>query len=442
MNAGVWIGTLVIGLAALVGAIALYIRMTGGTNSGSDDKGDDAVAAAKGEPIRVGVLHSLRGTYAASEQTMVEAIDLAVKEINDAGGVKGRQIELFVADGNSDEHEFARMAEKLITEDKVSVIFGCWSSAARKQVAAVCEKHHNLLIYSCVYEGLEQSPNVIYAGGAPNQQLQPSAKWAYSQWDKRRFFLVGSDAVFSRAMNQILRDEVQKLGGTVVGEEYVALDGVEFAPIVAKIKQTKADVIFNMLDGTNSNFAFFHELRRSGVRAADVPTCWLGIGEEEMSTLPIKESIGDFSANPYFQSIESPANEQFLKRFRQRNKARVHVSDSTEASYCAVNLWKLAVEKAGSAAPTKVYEAARGQTYDGPEGRVRIDPNNLHAWRTVRVARMTDQLHFEVVFTTPKPVQPEPFPPTRTKEQWEKYLKSLYDGWGGRWEGPRISPPK
>ena len=197
INPGVWIGAGVIALAAIIGAIALILQMARHINDGSDDE-VDAAAAAKGAPIRVGVLHSQRGTYAMSEQTMIEAIDFAAKEINEAGGVLGRQIELKFADGESDEDIFARRAEKLIAEDKVSVIFGCWSSAARKRVAAVCEQHHNLLVYSCVYEGLEQSPNVVYVGGAPNQQLQPCVKFAFADRNKRRFFVVGSDAVFSR----------------------------------------------------------------------------------------------------------------------------------------------------------------------------------------------------------------------------------------------------
>ena len=227
----------------------------------------------------------------------------------------------------------------------------------------------------------------------------------------------------------------------MVGEEYVPLGGAEFGPIVAKIKEMKADVIFNTVDGV-SNFAFFHELRRADVRSSEVPTCWLGLGEEEMGSLALHEIVGDFTANPYFQSLETPANEQFLKRFRKHIPARRQVSDSTEASYCAVHLWRQAVEKAGSASLRKVYEAFRDQVCDGPEGRIRIDPTNLHAWRTIRVAEMTKNLHFEVALTTPNPVAPEPFPPSRSREAWAHYLNSLYEGWGQHWEGPRASKPR
>jgi urea transport system substrate-binding protein len=439
---GIWAGAAMIAVAATAGIVSQFNRLAD-ARSAPDGPEPPAPAPADpgppGKPIRVGVLHSLTGTLAGSERGMVEAIALAAEEVNEAGGVLGRPVELVVADGHSDGQEFARQAERLIAEERVAVLFGCWSSSARKRVAEVCGRHQQLLVYSAVYEGLEDDPWVVHVGGAPNQHLLPAAGWAYAGLGKRRFFLVGSDTVYSRVAHQILADGLKKLGAEVVGDEYVPLEGTQFGPVVHKLKSAKADVIFNTVDGT-SNAALFHALWDGGVRSAEVPTFWLSVGEEEMGSLPLGELVGDYASSPYFQTVETPENEAFLKRLRDRYPARLRVSDATEASYCGVHLWKRAVEQAGTTHPQKVREAFRGQAFDGPEGKVRIDPANLHAWRMARVARfgrVSDGLRFEVEFTSPRPVAPEPFPASRPRAGWEAYLGSLYTGWGDRWEAPR-----
>jgi urea transport system substrate-binding protein len=434
LKAGVWAGALTIVLAAVAGLFGLYYRMT---NSDAEVPAAAAIAPL-GTPIRLGVLHSLSGTFSGSERPMVDAIVMAAEEINRAGGVLGRKVELVLADGHSDEREFGILAEKLIVEDKVSAIVGCWSSSARRRTAAACEKHANLLIHASLNEGLEESPNTIYVGGAPNQQLQPAAKWAYAELHKSRFFLIGSDYLFSHACNQILRDILDKLKADVVGEEYVPLEGTEFGPLVKKVRDTKADIIFSTVDGS-SNIALFQALRAQGIRPADVPTVWLSLGDADMASLRLKDMVGDYSASPYFQTCDLPANVEFVKRFTtERYPGRTRIGDSTEASYCAVHMWKKAVERAGSAAPLKVREAFRGLTYDeAPEGPIRIDEKNLHAWRMARFARLDEQLKFEILFATARPVAPEPFPASRSRGAWQEYLRLLSKSWDGQWEAPR-----
>lgn len=428
---GIWAGGGIILLAAVIGLASQYNRFVAPSST------DPPAPEGEKEPIRVGVLHSTTGTFAHSERGMIDALALAAEEINASGGVLGRPIKLIHADGHSDEMVFRREAERLIKEEQVEIIFGCWSSSSRKQVADVCDQYKRLLVYSCAYEGLEEHPWVIYAGGAPNQQFGPVVIWAYGRLQKRKFFLVGSDFVYSRVSNQILKDDIKEIGGSVVGEEYVPLQGTSFGAIVEKIKASKADVIFNTVDGT-SNTSFFHAVWEAGVRSEEVPTFWLSGGEEEMSALPLSEIVGDYAAAPYFQTLESPTNQGFLKRLQARYPTRNRVSDSTEMSYCAVYLWKKAVEQAGSTDSAKVRDAFRGQWFDGPEGRITIDKDNLHAWRTARLAQMKPDTHFEVVFTNPRPEKPEPFPRSRTREQWLSYLDSLYKGWGNRWEAPRL----
>jgi urea transport system substrate-binding protein len=369
---------------------------------------------------------------------MVNALVLATEEVNQAGGVLGRPVELVIADGRSDEHEFARLADKLLTQDKVQAIFGCWSSSSRKRVTAACARHQSLLIYACLGEGLELSDHMVNVGGAANQQMQPAVNWAFTELHCRRFFLVGSDYLYSHAAHQILRGYLDKLGATVVGEEYVPLEGTKFAPIIASIQEKKADVIFNTVDGS-SNVALFQALRGAGIRPHQLPTFWLSIGEDDMSALRLADLVGDYEAGPYFQSIDAPANHAFHKRYAARYPGRPHIDDETQASYCSLHMWKLAAEKAGSAEPLRVREAFRGLTYEAPEGRMRIDEHNLYAWRMARVGRFTDKHEFEVVFTTPRPLAPQPFPDFRSRAQWEEFTQSLYQRWGGCWEAPRAS---
>jgi urea transport system substrate-binding protein len=433
---GVWAGAGVILAAALVGLAALVVRFSGPGDPGEDGKLKQAGSPVfVGEPLKIGVLHSLTGTFSLSERAMADAILMAIGEINEGGGVLGRKVEPVLKDAHSDDQLSAELAEKLITEDRVVAIFGLWSSSSRKRVLDVLKRRDHLLIFSSIYEGLEDSPYVIYAGGAPNQQLQPAIRYAYSELHKRKFFLVGSDYVYSRAANRMLRDEAEKLGAKVVGEEYVPLEGTAFDGVVRKVKESGADMVMNSTDGS-SNSAFFHAMRSANLKPAQVPTMWLGIGEEEMTTLAIKEMVGDYAAAPYFQSIDNALNRAFLKRYRERNPFK-RVSDATEASYNAVYLWKQAVETAKSADPPRVRTAFRGQEISAPEGRVKIDHQNLHAWRMARVAHINDDLQFEVVYTTPRPLPPEPFPATRSRRQWEAYLNDLYERWGGRWESPR-----
>ena len=213
----------------------------------------------KGKPIKVGVLYALTGTMAISEKSVVDGINLAIDEINASGGVHGRPVEAVIKDSQSDWDHANKMADKLINEDEVVVIFGCWTSACRKTVKDTIEKNDHLMIYPVQYEGLESSPNIVYLGASPNQQILPGLTWAVNNIGKK-LFLVGSDYVFPRTANEIIKDYARNQGATVSGEEYVLLGATNFEDIVSKIKQAKPDVILNTLNG-DSNVAFFNALR-------------------------------------------------------------------------------------------------------------------------------------------------------------------------------------
>jgi urea transport system substrate-binding protein len=438
LHAGVWIGGATVLAAALI-ALAMGIR---GYNQDSKEDSPEApgdqkppIVAPTGQPIKIGVLYSFSGTFSGGERPMADAVLLAVQEINNSGGVLGRPIETVIVDPHSDAEATAQGAEKLFAQDQVVTLFGCGSSSGRKLVIPVCAKHDNLLMYSALYEGLEQSPYVIYVGGAPNQQIQPTAGYAFTDLHKRKFFLVGSDYVYSHAANEILADQLKMLTAKVVDIAYVPLSGSDFDSVIKKIKDSKADIVMNTIDGS-SNTGFFQAMRRAGLKPDQIPIMWLSVGEEDLTSIPQEELIGDFISLPYFQSIRSPENEAFLERFHARYPTR-RADDAAEAAYSAVYLWKRAVEKANSVEPPRIREAMRDQEFDAPEGRIRIDPENLHAWRMARIARIDAGRHFEIVFTSPKPLPPEPFPKSRNRKVWETYLKGLNEIWGGKWEGPR-----
>lgn len=385
-------------------------------------------------PIKVGLLHSFTGALAVSERGLLEAELLAIDEINAKGGVLGgRRVVGVSADGKSNPLVFAECAEKLIHEDKVSIIFGCWSSSSRKRVEEVCRRHGRMLVYAVSHEGLEQAPNVVYIGAAPNQVMIPAVKFAYAVLKKRRFFLVGSDQIYSRASAAIFSDTIKELKGEVVGEAYVPMGGADFKAIVGDIRATQADCILNTLDGS-SNAAFFSQVRADQINAESVPTFSFSVTEREVLELPVDDVEGDFAAWSYYQSIESEQNASFLKRFREKYPTIASVNDPMEATYCGVHLWADALNSAGTEELAKLRAAFHGRSILAPEGRITIDPSNQYATRGCRIARVGANRQVDVQWQSTKPIPPEPFPPSRSRDQWEKLLQQLYETWGQRWE--------
>jgi urea transport system substrate-binding protein len=341
-----------------------------------------------------------------------------------------------VVDGRSDPAAFAREAERLITREKVCTVFGCWTSASRRTVKPVFEKHDHLLIYPVQYEGLEASPNIVYTGAAPNQQIIPAVKWACAFLHKpKRFFLVGSDYVFPHTANAILRHELADLGGEVVGEEYVSLGSLDAAGVVQKIVQSKPDVILNTING-DSNVAFFRALRKAGVTPDKVPTISFSITEEELSNLGVRDIRGDYAAWNYFQSIDRPRNHAFVRRFQARYGAQRVTSDPVEAAYVGVYLWSQAVQKAGRDEAGAIRQAIKGQSFDAPQGVVRIDADNQHTWKTVRIGRIGDDGRFKVIYSSENPIRPEPYPRSRSRAEWDGFLADLFQRWHGHWANP------
>lgn len=399
-----------------------------------DEQHLPGVTPPKGEPIHVGILHSLSGTMADSEAVVVEATLFAIKEVNDAGGVLGRPLKGIPEDGRSDGATFARKAEKLITQDKVCTIFGCWTSESRKLVKDVVEKHNHLLVYPLQYEGLELSPNIFYMGAAPNQQIIPAIHWAVNDLKKKRLFLVGSDYVFPHAAHEIIKDDVKSLGAQVVGEAYLPLGSSKVDGVIAAIVKARPDMIINTING-DSNIAFFREMREAGITAKAAPCLSFSIGEEGLRSLNIADIQGHYTAWTYFQSIDTPLNRAFVERFREQHPQRA-VTDPMECAYVGVKMWARAVQDAGSLDPKSIRQFLRNQEFDAPGGRTRIDPGTQHTYKRPRIGRFGADGKIEIVWRAAEPVIPEPYPASRTAAVWNAFTHDLYIGWGNRWSAP------
>ncbi|WP_235909012.1 transporter substrate-binding protein [Roseiconus nitratireducens] len=390
-----------------------------------------ASLAPQGEPIKVGVLQSLSGTMSTSGTSVIDATLLAIEEINESGGLLGRPVKAVVADGRSNTETYAREAERLIADEQVCTVFGCWTSASRKTVRPIFENHDHLLVYPVQYEGMETSPNIVYMGAAPNQQIIPAVAWAQEHLGKKRFFFVGSDYVFPRTANEIIKDQFQGTEARVVGEMYVPLGSTHFESVAQAILEAKPDMILNTVNG-DSNLAFFREMRNAGINRKDIPCMSFSLGEQELRSLSISDVVGDFAASTYFQSLDTDANRAFLARFKANHPHRV-VSDPMQDAYVGVLLWAQAVRETQSIEPKRIRRAMLGQRIAAPEGNVRIDPETQHCFKTPRVGQIRSDGQFEIVWSAPEPIAPEPYPASRSAADWKAFLHDLYIGWGNQW---------
>src|SRR6266545_3519225 len=345
-----------------------------------------AAPAAAGDTVKVGVLHSLSGTMSISETSVKDATLLAIDEINAKGGVMGKKIVTVIEDGASDWPTFAEKTKKLIQQDQVATIFGCWTSASRKAVLPVVESLKGLLWYPVQYEGLEASPNIFYTGATTNQQIIPAVDYLVSQ-GKKKFYLLGSDYVFPRTSNQIIQAQIAATPGvSVVAEEYTPLGHTDYSTVIAKIRASGADVVFNTLNG-DSNVAFFKQLKDAGITADRLTTLSVSIAEEEIRGIGADVMAGHLTAWNYFQTTATPENETFVKAYKAKYGANRVTDDPIEAGYIGVYLWKAAVEKAKSFDVESVRAAAKGIDMKAPEGMVRINGDNQHISKTVRIGR-------------------------------------------------------
>jgi urea transport system substrate-binding protein len=376
--------------------------------------------------VKIGILHSLTGTMVISEKPLVDALQFAIEEVNAKGGINGRQIEAVIRDCRSDAVYCAQQAEQLIVREKVSVLFGCWTSSCRKAVKSVVEKHNHLLFYPVQYEGMEQSPNIIYTGAAPNQQIIPAVHWALEKFGKR-VYLAGSDYVFPRMANIIIKDMLTANNAIAVGERYLPLGSSSMNGLVADILRQRPAVVFNTFNG-GSNFAFFAALNKAGIRADEIPVMSFSLAEAELASLGTLDMAGHYAAWNYFQSLPTAQNQDFVARFRQRFGAQVVLDDPMEACYIGVMLWAQAARETGSFAPAVVRQSVLRQTLHAPEGVVAVDAETGHLWKTPMIGKIREDGQFDIVWDAGMAVEPQPFPNYRFQDEWYKLLNSAQQG--------------
>ena len=391
-------------------------------------------------PIVVGILHSETGPMAVSERSMIDAEVLALEEINRSGGLLGRPVRWVIADGASDWPTFARQAERLIQEERASVIFGCWTSACRNGVLPVVEAAYHLLLYPMAYEGLEQSPNIVYTGAAPNQQITPAVQWCHETLAARRFFLVGSDYIWPHCVNAIVKDQLTGLGAELVGEAYVPFGATACDDVVRQIAAAKPDVILSTVVG-DSAIPFARAVRAAGLEPNSTPIVTFAVGENELRGGAAADMAGHYAAWNYFQSLDRPQNEAFVWAFKNRFGADRTTSDVMVAAYNSVQLWAQAVREAETADVVQVRAALRHQSLNAPEGIIAVDPETQHTWRPVFIGKIRSDGQVDIVWSSRTAVRPVPFPISRSRSEWERFVADLYQGWGGRWANPTTPMP-
>ena len=360
--------------------------------------------------VTVGQLHSATGTMAISETGSIQAEQLAIEQINAQGGVLGRKIKIIVEDGASDWPTFAEKAKKLLVNDKVASVMGCWTSASRKAVLPVFEKENGMLYYPTFYEGLEQSKNVIYTGQEATQQIIAGLDWMAKEKKAKTFYLIGSDYIWPRTSNKIARKHIENvLGGKVVGEEYYALGHTDFGSLINKIKLKKPDVIYAIIVG-GSNVSFYKQLKAAGITSDKWNLLTISVTEDEVLGIGGENLAGFYSAMKYFQSLDNPNNKAFVAAFKAKYGANAVIGDVTQAAYLGPWLWKLAVEKAGSFDIDKVAAASSDIEFTGaPEGYVRIHNSNHHLWSKLRIGQWQTDGQAKVLYES-ELIEPNPFP--------------------------------
>ncbi|KAA3654089.1 MAG: urea ABC transporter substrate-binding protein [Proteobacteria bacterium] len=382
--------------------------------------------AQAADTIKVGILHSLSGTMAISETALKNVALMAIDEINAAGGVLGKKLEPVVVDPASNWPLFAEKARQLLSQDKVAVTFGCWTSVSRKSVNPVFKELNGLLFYPVQYEGEELEKNVFYTGAAPNQQAIPAVEYLMSKdgGEAKRFVLLGTDYVYPRTTNKILRAFLHSKGvkDEDIMEEYTPFGHADYQTIIANIKKFaaagKKTAVVSTING-DSNVPFYKELGNAGLKATDVPVVAFSVGEEELRGVDAKPLVGHLAAWNYFMSVKNPTNAAFIKKYQDWAKANkvpnadtVVTNDPMEATYVGIYMWKQAVEQAKTTDVDAVIAALGGQTFKAPSGfTLTMDKTNHHLHKPVLIGEVRADGQFSTVWKTKEPIRAQPWSP-------------------------------
>lgn len=378
------------------------------------------------DPVRVGILYSATGTTSTIGQSQLQGAQLAIDEINESGGLLGRELVAVRYDPASTPARYAALAEQLIVRDGINVIFGCYMSSSRKAVIPIVEKWNRLLFYPTLYEGFEFSGNVIYTGAAPNQNSVQLADYMTSSFGAR-VYLIGSDYIYPYESNRIMGELVmQHPRSDKLGEHYLPLDATErdYAAIMQDIRARQPDFIFSTVVG-DSTASLYRAYAEAGFNPQTMPIASLTTSEAEIAQMGADVAAGHFTAAPYFQSIDSPANARCLARLRQRLGDDCRPNLCWEAAYFQMHLFANAFRQAGSDRIGDLLPHLLGSEFDAPQGRIRLDPGNHHTWLYPRVGRANAQGGFTIVRQATRAVSPDPYLVTHSLGDWTASLGAL-----------------
>ncbi|MDH4393627.1 MAG: transporter substrate-binding domain-containing protein [Aquabacterium sp.] len=374
---------------------------------------------ANTDPIRVGVLFSRTGATARVELSQLLGTLFAIREINDAGGINGRELVAVHHDPQCVPSQYRVLAERLVCDDRVNVIFGCYMSSTRKAVMPVVEKWQRLLLYPTPYEGFEFSRNIIYTGAAPNQNSALLAAYMTRNFGVR-VYLVGSDYIYPYESNRIMSDFIlERPGGSKLGERYVRLDATEadFAPIVQDIRAQRPDFVFSTVVGKGTRL-LYQAFAEAGLDPLRMPIASLTTCEAEVSEMGAPSAAGHITAAPYFQAVDSAANRSCLTRFQAMYGDEVAPNMCWEAAYFQVHMFARAMQKSGSDEIDRLLPHLLGSEFDAPQGRVRIDPSNHHTRLYPRIGRVGTDGRFAVVAESHLGVDADPYLVQHASNDW------------------------
>jgi urea ABC transporter urea binding protein len=364
--------------------------------------------AQEGDTIKIGILHSLSGTIAIIETSLHNAELLAIEEINAKGGVMGKQLEPVIEDPQSLVQVFAEKAKKLLLNDKVTAVLGCYTSASRQSVLPVFEEYNGVLLYPTLYEAQECSKNCFYTGAVPNQQLDDFEPWIVANLDRKKCYMIGSNYIYPKETNREWKALLEKSGSENMGEEYAPLGHTEFSTVINNIANSGADYVFSTLVG-DSIVAFYKQFKQFGFTPEDVPICTPITTEQETAAMGAENAAGHYTSFNYFQTVETPENKSFVDRYKAKYGANEVTNAVMEAAYFQTYLLAQAIEKSGTEADALIFEGLPGQEFTAPQGPVKIDEKNHHTHLWARIGKARDDGQFDILWTSQDRIRPDPW---------------------------------
>jgi urea ABC transporter urea binding protein len=366
------------------------------------------VKAQESDTIKIGILHSLSGTIAIIETSLHNAELLAIEEINAKGGINGKKLQPVVEDPQSLVQVFAEKAKKLLLNDKVTAVLGCYTSASRQSVLPVFEEYNGLLLYPTLYEAQECSKNVFYTGAVPNQQLDDFEPWIVENLGRKKCYMIGSNYIYPKETNREWKALLEKSGAENMGEEYAPLGHTEFSTVINNIANSGADYVFSTLVG-DSIVAFYKQFKQFGFTPEDVPICTPITTEQETAAMGAENAAGHYTSFNYFQSVQTPENKTFVERYQAKYGAKEVTNAVMEAAYFQTYLLAQAIEKSGTDTDALIFEGLPGQEFTAPQGPVKIDEKNHHTHLWARIGKARDDGQFDIVWTSKDRIRPDPW---------------------------------